>query len=233
MNNYSFGAVAMTSALISSILLFPFSAGANEAGDIILRVGAASVNPDDSSSLISTTATGALAATSVGVDDNTQLGLNLVYMVSDNWALEVLAATPFEHDISAAGLSQYGFSTTNLGSSKHLPPTVSALYFFGNSSSTIRPYLGVGVNYTAFFDKSLSGDARNELGANSLDIDDSYGLSTRAGVDIQLPGNWQLNASVWNIDIETDADFNSALGKVEVGVDVNPWVYMISLGYKF
>ena len=216
-----------------AMFLTPFSSVAHEAGDIILRVGATNVAPDESSSLISTAATGALGATSVGVGDNTQLGLNLVYLVSDNIGLEVLAATPFEHDLSAAGLGAYGFNATDLGETKQLPPTLSALYFFGNSSSTIRPYLGIGANYTTFFSKELSSSAKSVLGASSLDLDDSYGLAGRAGIDIDLPGNWLLNASVWTIDIDTDASFSSALGKVKADVEIDPWVYMISIGYKF
>ncbi len=208
-------------------------ASAHEEGDLILRIGATSVAPDESSSLINTAATGDLAGTSVGVGDNTQLGLNLVYMLTDSLAVEVLAATPFEHDLKAAGLDQYGFSTRDLGSSKQLPPTVSALWFFGGAQSRVRPYLGIGVNYTTFFSQDLSSQARSELAAGSLDIDDSFGLAGRAGIDITLSDNWLLNASVWTIDIDTDASFESALGKVKAGVDIDPMVYMISIGYKF
>ncbi len=206
---------------------------AHEAGDIIFRVGAAQVAPDESSSVVSTTATGPLAATGVGVDDNTQLGLNLVWMWTDSIALEVLAATPFDHDLKVSGLDQYGFSTTDLGSTKHLPPTLSALYFFGNSSSMIRPYIGAGINYTTFFSKDFTAQAATELGANDLDLDDSWGLSARAGLDIHLSDSWILNASMWAIDIDTDASFNSALGNVNASVDIDPLVYMISLGYQF
>lgn len=214
-------------------LLLPITAYSHEAGDIILRVGAVSVQPDESSSLISTAATGALAATEVGVGDNTQLGLNLVYMWSDNIGIEVLAATPFEHDLTASGLDAYGFSTRDLGSSDQLPPTVTLNYFLGAANSLIRPYVGIGVNYTTFFDKSLSSQAKSELGANRLDLDDSFGVAYRAGVDFSIGDNWILNASLWNIDIETDASFNSALGKVQVNADIDPWVYMVSLGYRF
>ncbi len=110
---------------------------------------------------------------------------------------------------------------------------MSALYYFGTSWAHLRPYIGIGANYTTFFSTDLSSQARTELAAGSLELDDSFGLSARAGFDFKLTDNWMLNASVWNIDIETDASFNSALGKVKVGVDVDPWVYMISLGYKF
>ncbi|MEZ5488933.1 MAG: OmpW family outer membrane protein [Gammaproteobacteria bacterium] len=224
-------ATAMASvALLGSLSQ---SAFAHEAGDWILRVGATNVDPDASSSLISTTATGALPGTGADVGDNTQLGLNLVYMYSDNIGFELLAATPFEHDLEAQGLSAYDFETTDLGSTKHLPPTLTANYFFGNASSAIRPYVGVGVNYTTFFSESLNRFARNELGARSLKLDDSWGIAWRGGVDWEISDNWLINASFWKIDLETDASFSSALGRVMANVDVDPWVYMISLGLKF
>lgn len=230
MKRLSIAAVAAVTSLVTG---FVPGAVAHEAGDIIFRVGAAQVDPDESSTVVSTTATGPLTATGVGVEDNTQLGLNLVWMWTDSIALEVLAATPFDHDLNVAGLDQYGFSTTDLGSTKHLPPTLSALYFFGSSNSTIRPYIGAGVNYTTFFSKDFTSQAETELGANGLDLDDSWGLSARAGVDIHLGENWILNASMWTIDIDTDASFNSALGTVTSSVDIDPRVYMISLGYQF
>lgn len=206
---------------------------AHEAGDWLMRAGATSVQPDDSSSVISTTATGPLAGTSAGVDNSTQLGLNLVYMYTDNLGVEVLAATPFEHDIVANGLQNYGFATHRLASTKQLPPTVSALYFFGTGQQRLRPYLGLGLNYTTFFSEDLTRGARTELAASGLELDDSWGLSYRAGFDFELDDQWMLNASLWKIDIDTDASFRSALGTVKVSADLDPWVYMISLGYKF
>jgi len=225
---------ASTTAITGAVLLgFGGSVAAHEAGDIILRVGPVNVSPDESSTVVTTAATGPLGGTSVGVGNNSQLGLNLVYMATDNIGVEVLAATPFEHDLSVAGLDQYGFSTTDLGSTKHLPPTVSALYFFGSANSSIRPFIGAGLNYTTFFSKDLSNSAITELGASGLDLDDSWGLAGRAGVDFEISEKWHFNASVWTIDIDTDANFSSALGNVSASVDIDPWVYMISLGYKF
>lgn len=220
-------------AAIFLFLYCPSLVLAHEAGDFILRVGAVTVAPDESSSLISTVNTGALANTKAGVGDNTQIGLNVVYMLTDNIGAEVLAATPFEHDLTAAGLDQYGFATRSLGSTDQLPPTLTLNYFLGNAGSVIRPYLGIGVNYTTFFNKSLSNQTRSELGARSLELDDSYGLAYRAGIDWNLSENWMLNASMWKINIDTDASFNSALGTVSADVDIDPWVYMVSLGYRF
>jgi outer membrane protein len=131
----------ITASFVSKTLAAGILAAANlpafahETGDIILRMGPVTVAPNASSSLVTTAAIGALAGTSVGVGNDTQLGLNPVYMYTDSLAFEVLAATPFENDLSVTGLAQYGFATTDLGSTKHLPPTVSALYFFGDLGS--------------------------------------------------------------------------------------------------
>jgi outer membrane protein len=222
--------VALLSASLFTITAPVF---ALEKGDVVLRLGAASVQPDDSSSLVSTTATGPLAGTAVHVGDEVQLGVNLLYMMSDNIGLELLAATPFEHDLSISGLGTYGFSTTNLGSTKHLPPTVSAVYYFGSTRAVLRPYLGLGVNYTIFFQESLSRDARSELAASNLQLDNSFGLSLYAGFDWELNERWSINASMRKIDIDTKASVQSALGEIKVDVDIDPYVYMLSAGYKF
>lgn len=218
-------------ALTCGMLTLP--ALAIEEGDILLRVGAVSVQPDDSSSVLTTAATGPLAGTAAHVGNEIQPGVNLVYMMSDSIGVEVLAATPFEHDLTVSGLAAYGFATTNLGSTKQLPPTVSALYYFGPTGARLRPYLGLGVNYTTFFQKSLSGQAKSELAASRLKLDDSFGLSVRAGFDWELNERWVANASLWKINIDTTATLNSALGRIKADVDIDPYVYMLSMGYKF
>ena len=218
-------ATAVSSVLVASV--FPLHALSHEQGDWIVRVGAASVQPDESSSKISTTATGPIAGTSVEVSNNTQVGLNIVYMWSDNIGIELLAATPFEHDIYAKGLD------LDLGSSKHLPPTLSAQYYFFDAKTQIRPYVGLGINYTLFFSESSSSDAKTALNASNLKLDDSIGLSAQAGIDWRINDQWLLNASVWHMDIDTEASFDSALGTVKVDVDIDPWAYMVSIGYSF
>ncbi len=220
-------------AIVASSSLAAGATMAHEQGDWIARAGSATVSPSGSSGLIATTATGALAGTSVEVADDTQLGLTIAYMLTDNVGIELLAATPFEHNIQARGLSAYGFNTTDLGSAKHLPPTLVAQYYFLNSNSSVRPYLGLGLNYTKFFSEDLTGFAENELAADHLKLDDSFGVAWQVGIDWQINERYLLNASVWNLDIETDAKFDSALGEVSVNVDVDPWVYMVGIGYKF
>jgi outer membrane protein len=64
----------------------------------------------------------------------------------------------------------------------------------------------------------------------SIDADDSVGLSLQAGLDMALTDNIILGAAVWYMDIETEIEVANA---VKVDLDIDPWVYMVSVGYKF
>lgn len=214
-------------------LLAAGTAAAYEPGDWIVRAGYASVNPDDSSSALK--AGGAsVGGTEVGVDDNAQLGITGSYIFAPHWGIELLAATPFKHDITVDGLGGLGVPNgTKLGSTRQLPPTLSVQYYFAAPDAQWQPYVGVGANYTTFFSEKLSGAAENALGASNLKLDDSIGVAFEVGVDWQLNRHWLINASIWKADIETDASVNTALGRVTTTVTIDPIVYMAAIGYRF
>jgi outer membrane protein len=205
------------------------NASAYEAGDFIVRAGAAMVDTQESSGTISPATI--RPAGEVGIDNDVQLGLTGTYMVTDNIGIELLAATPFTHTITLEGDSA---GLGSLATSKHLPPTVSLQYFFNNDSS-FTPYIGAGVNYTMMLETEITGNGEAVLGSlgitdTSVEADDSVGLSLQAGLDMALTDNIILGAAVWYMDIETEIEVANA---VTVGLDIDPWVYMLSVGYKF
>ncbi|WP_432455153.1 MULTISPECIES: outer membrane protein OmpW [unclassified Agarivorans] len=208
-------AIAVVAAFSSSNVL------AHEKGDFFVRAGVASVIPNDSSDGILGT------SSQLAVNSDTQLGLNLDYMMSDNVGIELLAATPFSHEIST-DLGGLG----NIGKTKHLPPTLMAEYYFGDSQSAWRPYIGAGVNYTTFFDSSFNSTGTN-AGLSDLSLDDSWGLAANIGVDYKLNENWFLNASIWYANIETTAHYKAGTESKSTDVKINPVVVMLSGGYKF
>ena len=227
MGSQKINSLVAGSLLATGLVCGAGSALAYEAGDIILRAGVASVQPDESSSALKLDGV-ALAGTSAGVDNNEQLGLTGTYMLTSNMGIGLLAATPFEHDITANGLG------VDAGSAKHLPPTLTLQYFPMDSASDFQPYVGIGINYTAFFDEEVDSELEGVLGSGDLELDDSIGLALEAGVDYAFDEHWVLNAAVWYIDIETSADFKFDSGsRVKADVDIDPWVYMVGLGYKF
>ncbi len=187
-------------------------------GDWLVRVGAAHVSPNDSSGGLT-----ADPSIKVGVDSSTGLGLNLTYMVSPNIGVEVLGALPFKHDITGAGSLA---SAGKIAETKQLPPTVVALYNFAPKAN-VRPYAGIGINYTTFFSEKTTG----ALSGVSLKLDDSWGLAGEVGVDVDINKDWFFNASVWYMDINTTAKLGSGLGSVDVQID--PWAFFVGVGTRF
>jgi outer membrane protein len=201
---------------------------------LIVRVGLTTVAPDESSTNVFVG--GGDLGFVLNVDNNTQLGLNFAYFVTDNWNIEVLAATPFKHDVN---VNANPLGLEKLGEVTHLPPTVTANYFFADSVAAFQTYVGVGLNYTIFFDEEFTS-ANEGLGFSDLDLDASFGISAQVGFDYMIDKKWFVNASAHYIDISTDATFtlnNTAPGADNapgnVTLDIDPWVYAVSLGYKF
>lgn len=155
-------------------------------------------------------------------------------MLTDHIGLELLAATPFQHTVGVKGLGA-GLDG-KLGDIKQLPPTLSLQYYPMEASSKFQPYAGIGLNYTMFFDEDLSSN-RKAQGFSNMKLKDSVGLAGQLGMDYMINDNFLVNAAVWYVDIDTKAtiDGPSALGvgKTKVDVDVDPWVYMVGVGYKF
>ena len=223
----------LTASLLALSIAAPM-AHAYQAGDIIVRAGAITVDPRESSSDIWVGALNTdVAGTKATLDSDTQLGLNFAYMLTSNIGIELLAATPFSHNVGVKGMpGPFAGLNGNLGELKHLPPTLSVVYYPLDAASAFQPYVGAGINYTWFFDTELSSEAENK-GFSGLDMKDSWGLSAQVGMDYMLTDNIMLNAQVRYIDIDTTGTTSFGGAKVKVDVDVDPLVYMVGLGYKF
>lgn len=198
-------------------------AAAYESGDFVARFGVAQVAPDSSSS----SPLGDIAE----VDPAASVGFSGTWILNPSLGIEVLAALPFTHDIQGTG----ALAGVTIGSTRHLPPTIS-LQWYPSALGKWQPYLGVGVNYTMFFNEKTTSELTTALAASRTDIslDDSYGLALQAGVDYAVGERWLVNAAIWNIAINTKADVSAnGASAVIVDVDIDPWVYMIGAGYRF
>lgn len=206
---------------------------AHQAGDIIVRAGAITVDPHERSSGVKASGIGDIGGKAT-LNSNTQLGLNFAYMVTDNVGIELLAASPFSHDVHLKGTAAGSAVDGKLGKIKHLPPTLSVVYYPMDKNSAFQPYVGAGVNYTWFFDETVSSSAKAK-GFNSLDLKNSWGLAAQVGADYMLTDKLMFNAQLRYIDIDTRAHVNNSVlnTRAKVDVKVDPWVYMVGLGYKF
>lgn len=183
---------------------------AQSAGDWTLGLGLGYVSPKSDN--------GTLAGLDADVGDNARPTFTFEYFIRDNLGIEVLAAVPFEHNISLDGLGK-------VGSTAHLPPTVSIQYHFANDSAW-TPFVGAGINYTKFFDTDASGP----LAGSDLDLDDSWGAALHAGVDYKVTDRGAMRVDVRWIDIETDVKLDGA----KIGTaKIDPWVFGVSYIHQF
>ncbi|MBD8623432.1 OmpW/AlkL family protein [Pseudomonas sp. CFBP 13727] len=232
MNKSLLGASLIALALATS------PAQAHQAGDMIIRAGAATTAPNEDSGQLKLDGA-KIAGTKATLDSDTQLGLALAYMLTDHVGIELLAATPFQHTVGVRGISAatgIGGLDGKLADVKQLPPTLSLQYYPLAPTSRFQPYAGVGINYTLFYDEDLSG-ARKQQGFDNLKIQDSVGIAGQLGFDYMLGEHMMLNASVWYVDIDTKASVDGptalGVGRTKVDLEVDPWVYMVGVGYKF
>jgi len=211
----------MKKLAVAALILSSVSAGAfaHEAGEFFIRAGSATVRPTEGSDNV----LGSLG--SFNVSNNTQLGVTMTYMATENVGIELLAASPFRHKVGTG-------PTGNIATVHHLPPTLVAQWYFGDAGSKFRPYVGAGLNYTMFFNEKFN-DTGKDAGLSDLSLKNSWGAAGVAGVDYLINRDWLINASVWYMDIDTDVRFKAGGVQQSVSTRLDPWVFMFSAGYRF
>jgi outer membrane protein len=207
---------------------------AYEAGDWLVRGRVINVNPnDDSGQLYLNTGSGyAAGGEGVEVNDDTVPELDITYMLSRNWGLELILGYS-EHTVK--GKKNWD-ALGDVIDSKVLPPTLTLQYHF-LPDSNIRPYVGAGINYTYFFDEEVAGNVLDVPGAK-VDLDSSWGLAFQAGVDVAVNQDWFVNFDVKYIDIDTEAHFSDIMTqnsgiKAKINADIDPIVWGIGIGRRF
>ena len=208
----------VSAALAATLGLAAGPVAAVQRGDVLVRVGVAHVAPDADSDPVP----GFGAASKVDVDSASSLGLNFTYMVTDNIGVQALAAWPFKHDIEGAGSIA---GAGKVAETKHLPPTVTLQYHFV-PEATVRPFVGAGINYTRFFSEKTEG-----LGGIDIALDDSWGWAAEVGVDVDVTADWFLSGQIFYLAMDTKAELGGGLGGI--AVDIDPWVFVASIGRTF
>ena len=167
-------------------------------------------------------------ARAVGIDmankDGTDLALtvnnktipevDITYFFNKNLAAELVLTVPQKQTVSSNGV--------NIGTFKHLPPTLTLQYHF-DGSPDYKPYVGAGINYTDISKVDLSA-------ANARLDSHSWGTAMQVGVDFPIDKNLSFNIDIKKVNIKT----NVYVGVADHGVlKLNPTLMGVGLGYRF
>ncbi len=203
--------LAPIAAAIALVVAAP--AMAQSKGDFTVGIGIHDVAPKSDN--------GKLAGNTLAVEvgDSVRPTITGEYFVADNLGIELIAALPFKHDIDIKGLGE-------VGSTKHLPPTLSVQYHFRAVDAKVKPFVGAGINYTWFFGE----DATGALAGNDLRLGNSWGLAAHAGIDFALSPKSAIRVDVRWADIDSEVKLN----KAKIGtVNIDPLVYGAAYVMKF
>jgi len=195
-----------------------------EQGDVLVRARAIVVAPTEDSGGVEPT----FPSDGVSVTNSFAPEIDFSYFVTNNIGLELIAATT-KHDVKGkGGLEPVG----KLVDTWVLPPTLTLQYHF-TPKAKVRPYVGVGLNYTIFYNEDASDGLENAIGDTKVKLKNSFGYALQAGVDIDVGKNLFLNFDVKYIDIDTKATLNTGglVNKVKVSID--PIVAGVGIGMRF
>lgn len=151
------------------------------------------------------------------VDDKTIPEVDITYFFNKNIAAELILTVPQKQHVYLNG--------ADLGTFKHLPPTLTIQYHFTNFNG-YKPYVGAGVNLTKIGKESIKVTNPNDTQLDNT----STGLALQAGVDIPLTKQVFLNFDVKKVQLKSDV----YVGGANVGtLKLNPVLVGVGVGYRF
>lgn len=107
---------------------------------------------------------------------------------------------------------------------RSVSPTLLLNYHFAEGQ-TLRPYVGLGINYTKFTGiKSPYGW--------QVSLSDSWGWAAHAGLDWSLDKRWGLFASVSALKVKSDLVAVGA-NVIQTTIDFRPLVYSAGVSYRY
>lgn len=192
-------------------------------GDVLVRVRAIMVAPNESSGPVS-----GIPGSELGVGDSVMPEVDFTYMATNHIGAELILATT-KHNVSGRGtISGLG----DVADTWVLPPTLTLQYHFAPEGK-VRPYLGAGINYSTFYSSKATPSLNTALGATKVKLDDSFGYALQAGVDVPVSEKVFVNFDIKYIDMKTTARLTSGATLRTARVKIDPIVAGVGIGFRF
>jgi len=216
-------------SLVSGLFLSLGFAQAQEGNDYAkwqIRVRGVGVVPTESSEV------GKIGG-SVDVSSTFIPELDFTYFFTKNLAAELILGTS-KHKISTqnSNLTAIGGaanSSIDLGHVWLLPPTLTLQYHF-HPSPVWKPYIGVGANYTIFYNEDAGPTVK------SVSYKNKFGIAAQLGVDVNVSKSVFFNFDIKQIFLKTNADVdatNLAPGlDIPAKVTLNPFLLGFGIGVR-
>lgn len=152
------------------------------------------------------------------VDNASGLSLGVTYLLTEHWAIELFSAFPAGHDVHDA-------AKTRVARFSMIPSSATLQYHITDASGTFRAYAGAGVSYAHIGGESTKAS----LAGQSLELDDSTGLSAAIGLDMYLGSRWFVNIDARWMDVDSAMKID---GLPRGTLELDPYMFGLSLGRR-
>jgi outer membrane protein len=202
------------------VLAALLACGAAQAQSHTLKFGA--VRYDTNAKTNGVTGIGIPPGADATIGDATTVVMTYEYALSPHVGVELVLGVPPKIKATAAG------SVAFLGevlTARNVAPTLFFTYHFGAPSNALRPYAGIGVNYTKFT------NVTTPYGWD-VSLSDSTGLAAHVGVDWALNKQWGLWASLGAVEVRSKLVATGAT-VLQSTIDFRPLTYSVGASFKF
>lgn len=173
---------------------------------------------------------------------------------NSNWSAELVLGYPPKHDVKLRAPSPVvlptplpsqtavnvtaGHVTADDGqvvaTVRQWAPTAFINYTYGDATQSLRPFVGVGVNYTRFQAGTTDvGSALYNDGPVKIELTDSFGLAFHMGANYKIDKNWLINASWSTAAVKNSMTIRTNHSQQNAFYRFHPSVFALMVGYQY
>ena len=177
------------------------------------------------------------AGINIRVGDSTTPYLAYLRNLDTHWTLELAGGVPPKVKTYGKGPATVGsvpFNGQEVATAKWFSPSVLIDYKFLEPSSALRPYVGIGFNYTRFYDlqSTPAGDAANG-GPTKVRLSRSFGPAGTVGMSYQITREINIVASYSLARVNSNYRSDTSGDIRTTSIRFNPQAAIVAVGYSF
>jgi len=177
------------------------------------------------------------AGINIRVGNVTTTYITYVRRLDDNWALELAGGIPPTAKTYGKGPATVGsvpFNDQEVATAKWFSPSLLLDYRFLTPASPVRPFVGLGFNYTRFYklDSTPAGDAANG-GPTRVRLSSSFGPAGTIGASWQITREINVLASYSLARVNSNYRSDTAGVIRTTSIHFNPRAFIVAAGYSF
>jgi outer membrane protein len=218
-----------------ALLAFSTGAQAQEPDSNTARVGMYAVFYHTAADQVS----GPFVPPGVSADVGNVETVYLAYLrrLTSHLQLELAAGVPPKTDTIGKGPASLGSAPWNgvtVGTVKWLSPSLVLEYNFFDESAAIRPFVGVGINFTHFYDRQINAAGQAALGGPTyITLSNSIGPVGTLGAVYHFMHHWSVDLSFSAAEIASHLEANTDGIVRKSYVSFNPHALVFAVGYSF